>query len=121
MIKNFNLAPNNIDNFINKVQRLDLSLGYVANVTVKQLTRNQLQNDSYWLFITAFGEHLGYDKDMMHDILRYKFLFEIIDIEGKEHRRLLSTTKQSVKGMATYLDQCLRFASENGFYWEFTH
>ena len=119
MIKNFNLAPNNLDNFINKVKQLDLTLGYVANVTVKQLTRNQLQNDSYWLFATAFGEHLGYDKDMMHDILRYKFLYEIIEIEGKEHRRLLSTTKQSVKSMAAYLDQCLRFASENGFYWEF--
>lgn len=121
MIKNFNLSPNNLDNFLHKVQRLDLSLGYVANVTVKQTTRNLLQNDAYWFFITSFGEHLGYDKDELHEILRFKFLYELMEIDGKEHRRLLSTTKLSVKAMANYLDQCLRFAGEHGFYWEFTH
>lgn len=122
MIKNFNLSPGNVDNFISKLKALDLeNVRYVANVIEKSETRGQLQNDAYWQFVKEFGDYLGYDKDFMHDLLRYKFLYEIIDIEGNEHRRLLSTTKQSVKSMARYIDDCLRYAAENGFYFEFKH
>jgi len=120
-IKQFNLSKQNLPYFIAKLEKLDLSLGYVADVKIKSKTRNQLQNDSYWQFIKEFCEYLGYEKDMLHDILRYKFLYEITEIEGKEHRRLLSTTKQSVKEMAAYIEKCLMFASENGFYFEFKH
>lgn len=122
MIKNFNLSPHNLDNFITKLKALDLqNVRYVANVVEKETIRGKLQNDGYWQFIKEFGDYLGYDKDFMHDLLRYKFLYEIVDIEGNEHRRLLSTTKQSVKSMARYIDDCLRYASENGFYFEFKH
>lgn len=122
MIRNFNLSDGNVDNFITKLKALDLvNIRYVANVVEKETIRGKLQNDGYWQFIKEFADYLGYDKDFVHDLLRYKFLYEIIDIEGNEHRRLLSTTKQSVKYMARYIDDCLRYAAENGFVFEFKH
>lgn len=44
MIKNFNLSPHNLDNFIAKVKALDLSQGYVANVDKPEKNRTDLQN-----------------------------------------------------------------------------
>ena len=118
MIKNFNLSASNLDNFIAKLKKLDLSLGYVANVSEKKTTRSLNQNNIYWEFVTEFAAYTGYDKDFMHDMLRYKFLFEIADFEGHEHRRLLSTTKLNTKDMAEYFENCLRYASEQNFYFE---
>jgi len=119
MIKNFNLSESNVDNFISKLKSLDLqNVRYVANVIERKSSRSLEQNNLYWSFVTEFAAYTGYDKDMMHDILRYKFLYEVAEIEGKEHRRLLSTTKQGTKAMAEYFDNCLRYAAENGFYYE---
>ena len=118
MIKNFNLSASNLDNFIAKLKKLDLSLGYVANVSEKKTTRSLNQNNIYWEFVTEFAAYTGYDKDFMHDIFRFKFLFEIINIDGEEHKRLLSTAKLNTKEMAEYFENCLRYASEQNFYFE---
>ena len=116
-IKNFNLSPSNVDNFITKLKALDLvNVRYVANVIERKSSRSVEQNNLYWQFVTEFAAYTGYDKEMMHDILRYKFLYELTDIDGKEHRRLLSTTKQSTKSMAEYFENCMRYAAEQGFY-----
>jgi len=115
MINNFSLSPSNLPNLIAKLHQLDLSLGYVVSAKVKKQTRSTIQNSLYWKFVTEFGNHFGYDKDFSHDLLRYKFLFTVVNYDGEEAKQLLSTTKQDTKAMIEYLDNCIRSAAENGF------
>ena len=115
MINNFSLSPSNLPNLIAKLNQLDLSLGYVVSAKVKKQTRSNQQNDLYWKFVTEFGNHFGYDKDFSHDLLRYKFLFTVVNYDGEEAKQLLSTTKQDTKTMSEYIDNCIRYAAENGF------
>jgi len=118
MIKNFHLSKHNLPNFISKVTQLVETGDYVANVTERKSKRSQNANALYWEFVTQFGNHFGYDKDFSHDILRYKFLYEITEIDGESHKRLLSTAKLNTAEMAAYMENCLRYAAENGFYFE---
>lgn len=120
-IRNWSLSASNKDNLYAKIDALDLSLGYLVTVKLKQATRNELQNNSYWQFVTEFAEYTGDDKEYLHNKLRYRYLYEIIEIDGVEYRNLLSTTKQTVKAMAEYIDKCLMCAGEAGFYFEFKH
>jgi hypothetical protein len=115
MINNFSLSPGNLPNLIAKLNQLDLSLGYVVTAKLKNSTRSHSQNDLYWKFVTEFGKHFGYDKDFTHDMLRYKFLSKVVNYDGEEAKQLLSTTKQDTKAMSEYLDNCIRYAAENGF------
>ena len=118
MITNFYLSPANLPNLITKLQQLDLSLGYVVTAKLRKITRTGLQNDFYWKFVDEFGKHFGYDKDFTHDLLRFKYLFKIVDFDGVEAKQLLSTTKLTTKQMGEYLDNCMRYAAENGFYFD---
>jgi len=104
-ITSFNVKPHNLPNLISQLTAMANSGDdWVVSAKLKQSSRSQLQNDSYWQFIGEFANYLGYEKDYLHDILRYKYLYKIIDIDGVEHRSLLSTTKQTTKSMAEYID-----------------
>jgi hypothetical protein len=118
MINNFSLSASNLPYFIAKLNDLDLSQGYVANVKLRQSTRTGDQNSLYWKFVEGFGNHFGYDKDFTHDLLRFKFLFEIVTIDGEQHKRLLSTTKLTTKEMTDYIENCMRYGAENGYLFE---
>ena len=118
MINNFSVSPANLPNLIKKLHELDLSLGYVVSAKVKKSTRTGLQNDFYWEFVTQFGNHFGYDKDFTHDLLRFKFLYKMVIYDGIEGKKLLSTTKLSTKTMGEFLDNCMRYGTENGFYFD---
>jgi hypothetical protein len=115
MITNFSLSPSNLPNLIAKLNQLDLSLGYVVTAKLRKQTRSTIQNSLYWKFVTEFGQHFGYDKDFSHDLLRYKFLYVVVNYDGEEAKQLLSTTKQDTKTMSDYIDNCIRYAAENGF------
>jgi hypothetical protein len=115
MINNFSLSPGNLPNLIAKLNQLDLSLGYVVTAKLRKSTRSTIQNSLYWKFVDEFGKHFGYDKDFSHDLLRYKFLFTVVNFDGEEAKQLLSTTKQDTKTMSEYLDNCMRYGAENGF------
>ena len=38
--------------------------------------------------------------------------------DGVEGKKLLSTTKLSTKTMGEFLDNCMRYGAENGFYFD---
>lgn len=114
-IKNFNLSISNLPYLFAKINDLDIPAGYVCNVTLKNNIRSTDQNNLYWEFVTEFGSYFGYDKDFTHDLLRYKFLYKIVNFDGDEVKQLLSTTKQNTKTMNEYIEKCFRYGSENGF------
>jgi len=115
----FDLTAHNRAGLDERLDRLDLTATvYHVSVKPKKSKRSGLQNNAYWQFVKEFANHFGYDKDFTHDLLRYKFLYKVVDFDGQEARQLLSTTKLNTKDMADYLDNCMRWASGNGFYFE---
>ena len=118
MIKNFNISPINLPFLIDKIKNLDPKLNWVCNVREKELSRSDSQNSMYWDFITEFGEYLGYTKEEMHDVLRFKYLSNNIIVGNEMLPALRSTTKLNVKEFVTYFASIERWASELGFIWD---
>ena len=118
MIKDFNLSKYNLENFISKLRKLDLSIPFVANVLEKESKRSNEQNALYWELVEGFAKYVGNDKEYQHDYFRYHYLYKIIEIDGHEYRQLISTTSLSTKKMAEYIDKCMQFAATEGFYLE---
>lgn len=114
---------NNLENTLrNHIKAHYSDDNYVLMVTAipNKSKRSNEANRLYWAFLGEFGNHLGYDSEFMHDLMRYKFLFEIVNVLGEESKRLKSTTKLDTKEMADYFENCLRFAAEHGFLFDVT-
>ena len=140
MIKNFNLSPHNLENFISKVKALDLSQGYVASVTLKKQTRSLAQNNLLWAVLTQISNQLElagkkYSPEAWHEYFKQLFMPELTDdLEElvKNHEtyqkwdylpngdRILkaSTTDLTTKGFSEYIEQIYAFASIEGVMFE---
>ena len=71
--------------------------------------RSDLQNNYYWgVVIELLSKELGYDKDEMHEILKYKFLQS--NAMGMPY--IKSTTKLSTGEFEEYLSKIKRWAAE---------
>lgn len=114
----FCLSGNNLPVLYEQLQKLDPSQRWKVEVRRWKSKRSQEQNARYWAFITGFGKYLGYTKEEMHDLCRYKFLFDVVEINGNKMRKLRSTPKESTAEFAEYSEHCERWASELGYYFE---
>jgi hypothetical protein len=99
-----------------RLDALDLT-ATIWHVTArpKKSKRSTEQNSRYWKLITDFGKHLGYAPDEMHDICRFKFLRNAIEIEGERLPLLKTTTKLTTGEMADYQNMIERWAAGMGF------
>lgn len=79
-------------------------------------TRSTAQNRLYWKWLAEFGNHLGYDKDDMHEALAEKFLEpeHYMDLDGNIKRKNKSTTKLKVDEFTEYLECIDRLAAQSG-------
>lgn len=118
MIKQFNLSPSNLNNFIDKLKQLDLAnVRYVANVTEKKSNRTIEQNSRLWKLYTELGQHIGETPDRVHELMGYKFLREQKVINGETVETIKSTTKLTTMQMSEYQDQIEIWAANYlGFY-----
>jgi hypothetical protein len=76
--------------------------------------RTPTQNATMWAWYTIIGNHLGYTKNEMHDILREEFLpVRCAEFKGREVHLLTSTSGKdwTVDKEAAYLSQIERFAA----------
>jgi hypothetical protein len=76
--------------------------------------RTPTQNATMWAWYTIIGNHLGYTKNEMHDILREEFLpVRCVEFKGREVHLLTSTSGKdwTVEKEAAYLSQIERFAA----------
>ena len=102
-----------------KIDELDCTATqYLMTITKRKARRSTEQNSRYWKILTELGKHLGYTHDEMHDICRFKFLRNAIEIEGERLPMLKSTTKLKTAEMTDYQDAIERWASTLGFYFE---
>lgn len=118
MIRNFHITPSNRKNLFDKIEQLDAHKSWICNVTEKKSKRSIDQNSRYWKFLTDFGRHLGYEAEELHELCRFKFLREYVDIGGERLERLKSTTKLTTAEFSEYMDAIDRWAVSLGFVWE---
>ena len=118
MIPSFHLTAQNLPFLVAKLERLDPHKQWVVSVRERKSKRSQEQNERYWQFLTDFGRHLGYTKDEMHDVCRYKFLRNRVIVGDEEVPLLSSTTKLSTADMGEYMEAIERWAASLGFVWQ---
>ena len=114
-VKNFNISTTNLPYLFEKIKALDLSLGYVANVTIKSHTRNLEQNSRLWKLYGALGEYIGETPDKVHELMGWKFLRSQSTVNGEAIEVIKSTTKLSIAEMADYQRHVEIWAGSIGF------
>jgi hypothetical protein len=114
-VKNFNISTTNLPYLFEKIKALDLSLGYVANVTIKSHTRNIEQNSRLWKLYSALGDYIGEAPDKVHELMGWKFLRSQFVVNGETIEVIKSTTKLSIAEMADYQRHVEIWAGTIGF------
>jgi len=114
MIK-FKLNANNVNNLISLIKELDLQSLWDVNIKPFKHTRSLDQNERYWKMITEIGNHIGYEKDEMHELMAYKFLSEEKKIGNDDIVKIKSTSSLTTKEMSEYQDRIESWAIDYGF------
>jgi hypothetical protein len=117
-IKNFHLSDSNVPFLVAKINDLDKSKRYVANVTLQKSTRSLEQNDRLWKMYEQLGNHIGMFKDDVHELMGYKFLRYTKELNGEVVELIKSTTKLNTKEMTEYQEKIELWASQIGFFFE---
>lgn len=80
--------------------------------------RTVLQNKLWWQAMTILGNHLGYTKEEMHDIAKFKLLKreKVDDNTGEIFEYLESTTKLTKESFAEVYNHLQIWSSQLGCY-----
>ncbi len=76
---------------------------------VKQRTLNQ--NSLYWQWVTIIGNHLGYFKDGMHEVLKTMFIDPELMVVNDIEFQVRSIKKLTTKQMSDYMDKVSLWAN----------
>lgn len=117
MIKYIILGKNYASLF-KQIEQLDPTVKHVCEIKPYKSKRSIEQNARYWALITGLGKHIGYTPDETHDILRFKFLRNAIEVNGERLPLLRTTTKLSTAEFTDYMDAVERFGHEIGYFFE---
>lgn len=88
-----------------------------VRITVEEVRkkRSLSANGLYWKWMQEAGDHLGYDKDEMHEVCK-----EVADCPVTEYQvdgktvRIRTTAKLNDADFSAYMDRCYRRLSEFG-------
>ena len=116
-INDFHMTPQNRPFLFAKLEKLDPKVVWTVSAVPVKRKRTLSQNARYWAFLTAFGNYIGYTKDEMHQLCTYKFLFDMVEVNGEPMKKLRSTPKEGTKEFAEYCELCEMWAAQNGFVW----
>ena len=77
--------------------------------------RTAAQNRLWWMYIGILSDHLGYHKDEMHEICKFKFLKKekLIEQTGEILEFVGSTTELSKGEFAEVVDRLRQWADES--------
>ena len=114
-VKSFNISKSNLPYLFEKIKALDLSLGYVANVTIKYHGRSTEQNSRLWKLYGSLGEYIGESPDKIHELMGWKFLRSQSTVNGESIEVVKSTTKLTTAEMADYQNKIELWAGGIGF------
>ena len=90
--------------------------GKRVEITIQKLksSRSIQQNRLWWLYVTILAKELGYNKDEMHEICKYKFLKkEKVDEKTGEVFQYIGSTAKLGKGeFVELMDSLIRWSAE---------
>ena len=69
----------------------------VIEIREAENVRTNQQNKLWWSWKSIIGDELGYNKQEIHDICKYRFLLREEIIDGEIHQSLKSTTTLTKK------------------------
>lgn len=76
--------------------------------------RSQQQNRYWWAIVTILAKEIGYTKNEMHEILKFKFLkrSKIVENTGEILEYIESTTKLNKSDFADMTSELIRWSAE---------
>lgn len=94
----------------------DLPAGsYHFKISKYKTNRTIEQNAYYWKLLQIIADEIGYEKDEMHEIFKYKFLRRVKeDIKtGELFEYIKSTKKLKVPEFTEYIEKIKRYVNIN--------
>jgi len=119
MMLKWNLTKDNLENLIHKLKELDFSKRWRVTVTDAKLNRSLEQNERLWELYTSIGNHLGLDKQQVHELMSYRLLRYQTVIGGFPVELIKSTTKLTTSEMTDYQHQIEVWAQTMGWGWDY--
>jgi len=107
-VRDGKLKLDNPQNYLVEISKLE---GQRIELTIRKErhTRSLSQNKYYWgVIIQILSDYFGYDKEEMHEALKFKFLKRH---EDTDLVTVGSTAKLSTAGFTEYIDDIIRWAS----------
>tara|TARA_R100001510_G_scaffold18109_2_gene15515 strand:+ start:2889 stop:3272 length:384 start_codon:yes stop_codon:yes gene_type:complete len=108
-IENGKLILENEEKF-NKSLKYFEGKNIVLKIREVEMQRTIEQNSLYWVWIDILASELGYQKNEMNQLIKYKFLKkDVVNEKGQKEVRLMSTTTLSKKEFSQLM--------ENIYFW----
>jgi len=104
---------------VEKIKSLDWSKRWRVTVVEAKANRSLEQNERLWELYTSVGNHLGIEKDKIHELMGYKFLRYQTEIAGTPLELIKSSTKLTVLEMSEYQHQIEIWAQTMGWGWDY--
>ena len=112
------MTKENLENLITKLKELDFSKRWRVTVVEAKANRSLEQNERLWELYTSIGNHLGIEKDKIHELMGYKFLRYQTEIAGTPVELIKSSTKLTTSEMSEYQHQIEIWAQTMGWGWD---
>jgi hypothetical protein len=113
------LTKDNLPQLIEKLKSLDFTKRWRVTVTDAKLNRSLEQNERLWELYTSLSNHLGIEKDRIHELCGFKFLRYQTEIAGMPVELIKSTTKLTTSEMTEYQQQIEVWGQTMGWGWDF--
>ena len=113
-----NVKDNQLQTNVRKQIAKDLKQFEGKRVVIKieklKSTRSQQQNKYWWVMMTILSHDLGYTKEEMHEIAKFKFLKreKVDEHTGEIFEYLTSTTKLTKSEFADMTSEMIRWSAE---------
>jgi hypothetical protein len=114
----WNLTKDNLANLTTKLRSLDWTKHWRVTVVEAKANRSLKQNLRLWELYTSIGNHLGIEKDKIHELMGYKFLRYQTEIAGMPVELVKSSTKLTTAEMGEYQHQVEIWAQTLGWEWD---
>ena len=95
--------------FIDSVGKMEDGVRVVIEIREAENVRTNQQNKLWWSWMSIIADELGYGKQEIHDICKYRFLLREEIIDGEIHQSLKSTT--------TLTKQEFKKLTQDVYYW----
>jgi len=113
------LTKDNLPQLIEKLKSLDFAKRWRVTVTDAKLNRSLEQNERLWELYTSLSNHLGIEKDRIHELCGFKFLRYQTEIAGMPVELIKSTTKLTTSEMTGYQQQIEVWGQTMGWGWDY--